>query len=367
MVIAIIGVLVALLLPAVQAARESSRRNRCANNLKQLGLAVLTYVSAKTSFPPAVLADGRCSDPRAYHQGIGPNWAVLVLPFMEQSTLYDGSGAGIQAYITNAATGAIVGSQTWVTVNGTGNSIVSKPIDTMLCPSDIGNVKMWTQISSPGGTGIPWARGNYGANAGGAYYNFTTTLPNSFANAFLRNGSGVTGDPYVYTELDTGASSLYSGLGLSGNSIATGWVMGVNSRTRERNMTDGNSKTVLLNELRIAVNDTNSTQKDLRGTWALGVPGASIIAASGRNDSPGPNISLTGWDDIQGGFDDPANGMGANTGGSGQVTAKSRHPGGVQAVFCDGSVVWIGDTISQLNYYRIHCRNDGRGGGDKYE
>ncbi|NCA11107.1 DUF1559 domain-containing protein [bacterium] len=107
---------------------------------------------------------------------------------------------------------------------------------------------------------------------------------------------------------------------------------------------------------------------DLRGTWALGVPGASIIAASGRNDSPVPNISLSGWDDVQNCSDDPQNGMGcSNQGGSGQVTAKSRHPGGVQAVLCDGSVVWVGDSISPLNYYRIHCPNDGLGGGDRYE
>jgi len=58
-VIAIIGTLVALLLPAVQAAREAARRSQCGNNIKQLGLAVLNYASAKQSFPPGELADGK--------------------------------------------------------------------------------------------------------------------------------------------------------------------------------------------------------------------------------------------------------------------------------------------------------------------
>jgi len=227
----------------------------------------------------------------------------------------------------------------------------------MLCPSDVGNVKPWVQVSTPGGTGIPWARGNYGANAGAGYY--VVSRPSDPDGSIVQSGSGTSAAPYGYAERTTCTSSLYSGAGVPGNAVVNGWVMGVNSRIKPQQVSDGLSKTVLIDEIRIAVNDTNSTQRDLRGTWALGVPGASIVAASGRNDSPGPNISLAGWDDIQGGFDDTATGMGAWTSGSGQVTAKSRHPGGVLATFCDGSVQWVGDTITQPIYYRIHSRMDG--------
>ena len=62
-VIAIIGILVALLLPAVQAAREAARRTQCTNNLKQLGLGMQNYLSAKKTFPPGSESCGATCEP----------------------------------------------------------------------------------------------------------------------------------------------------------------------------------------------------------------------------------------------------------------------------------------------------------------
>ncbi|NUQ64788.1 MAG: DUF1559 domain-containing protein [Pirellulales bacterium] len=81
-VIAIIGILIALLLPAVQAAREAARRMQCANNLKQLGLAMHNYQSALGSFPPGFMA--------VNHAGTvsgGWAWGVFLMPYIEQSPL----------------------------------------------------------------------------------------------------------------------------------------------------------------------------------------------------------------------------------------------------------------------------------------
>ena len=85
--IAIIGVLVALLLPAVQAARESARRISCTNNLKQLGLALHEYVSAKKTFPPAQTI----YNTSALTSDKNPPWAwsYLILPYMDQQTVYE--------------------------------------------------------------------------------------------------------------------------------------------------------------------------------------------------------------------------------------------------------------------------------------
>ena len=83
-VIAIIGVLVALLLPAVQAAREAARRMQCTNNLKQMGLALQNYHSARGHFPPGALIEGACCK-----EPSKTGWSLEILPYMENQNLYD--------------------------------------------------------------------------------------------------------------------------------------------------------------------------------------------------------------------------------------------------------------------------------------
>ncbi len=83
-VIAIIGVLIALLLPAVQAARETARRMQCTNNLKQLSLACHMYAGANGDLPPYGLMGAVTTTWQT-----GPNWIVLLTPFIEQQSIMD--------------------------------------------------------------------------------------------------------------------------------------------------------------------------------------------------------------------------------------------------------------------------------------
>jgi prepilin-type N-terminal cleavage/methylation domain-containing protein/prepilin-type processing-associated H-X9-DG protein len=84
-VIAIIGVLVALLLPAVQAAREAARRAQCKNNLKQIGLALHNYESARRTFPAGFISQAA----EINGVGIGPGWSwgAQIFPYLEESTI----------------------------------------------------------------------------------------------------------------------------------------------------------------------------------------------------------------------------------------------------------------------------------------
>jgi prepilin-type N-terminal cleavage/methylation domain-containing protein len=103
-VITIIGVLVALLLPAVQIAREAARRSQCQNNLRQVGLAMLAHHSARGYFPPAFLKPGNWG------------WSVWLLPYIEERELYRTLDPTDTTIAVNAST--------------------TRPVPVFLCPTD---------------------------------------------------------------------------------------------------------------------------------------------------------------------------------------------------------------------------------------
>jgi len=142
-VIAIIGVLVALLLPAVQAAREAARRSQCQNNLKQMGLAFLNYESARGSYPAGSEIDpskGACiSGGSATSEGEGRDcrgepmyWKML--PYLEQSN--------VEALLADIDGGTFRGWSEWAdsynfsfSNPGSGDPPPETPIDVYKCPS----------------------------------------------------------------------------------------------------------------------------------------------------------------------------------------------------------------------------------------
>src|SRR3954468_253200 len=92
-VIAIIAVLIGLLLPAVQAAREAARRSECVNNLKQIGIAIHNYQGAIGPSPPGYSSrwklDGGDEGTAEDDIGHGWGWASMILPYVEQPAVYN--------------------------------------------------------------------------------------------------------------------------------------------------------------------------------------------------------------------------------------------------------------------------------------
>lgn len=330
-VIAIIGVLIGLLLPAVQSARESARRVSCTNNAKQLGLACLTFADARKTLPPGVQMHSSVASSTDYNENFGPNWAMLILPFMEQSVLFDSVQASVRNYMSTADSG-------W-------RQARTSRIPTFVCPSD-----RHSQVAFSGAGGN-WARGNYGANATTGMFSVAKN-----GDEGLERRSGLLTEYSGTIYLGNSATNILAfGLGYYDYLTSPRGLMSANTSTALRQVTDGLSKTVLLDELRVGTVAT-----DLRGTWAMGQAGASIVAGSGRGDSPGPNVSNDGYDDIMDGLNDPRDGMGCYiTDGSCQVTAKSLHPGGVNMCLADGSVRFISNSIARGVYQVIHSRDDG--------
>jgi len=145
-VIAIIAVLIGLLLPAVQKVREAAARMRCANNLKQIGLALHNYHSANDRFPPMSRYDGtKTGGIASQAQGERGNLWTYILPYMEQDNVYKLSNlpSPRNPSIDDAGTAPI--------------SYASKSIKTYLCPSDSSNVPPNTWAEG-------WVVSNYVAN-----------------------------------------------------------------------------------------------------------------------------------------------------------------------------------------------------------
>ena len=148
-VIAIIGVLVALLLPAVQSAREAARRAQCANNLKQIGLAMHSYHESHNTFPPGYITRTQTLAPDSPEIGPGWGWGSMILNALEQKPLYDGTNFSLP--ITDPAA----------------QTVRTTILYSYLCPSSTGKSGPVVLQDAAGNTLISdLSAGNYLASAG---------------------------------------------------------------------------------------------------------------------------------------------------------------------------------------------------------
>jgi len=310
-VIAIIGVLIGLLLPAVQAARESARRSSCKNNLKQIGLAILTHESAKKALPAGYIYYG--STERTW------GWATLILPYMERMDLYQTlqpDKRKLSVVCTSTA------SQSDIDALQTKISQYRCPTDTS---PDLRDRKLFASESTVaslfGSSSPPFqvATANYVGSSGG--HSITGTATAGCAGV----GSGVavcaqTPTYYCAPHSDADPGGVFFGKLSSSASNAGAIPLGV----KISDITDGTSKVIMAGEREMQglaatwVGSGNPCAFDAYGTCAtLGRPGSQ------------------NWDVY-----------GLNTGSNSVNIGKSMssaHPNGVQYLFADGAVAFISD------------------------
>ena len=324
-VIAIIAVLIALLLPAVQAAREAARRAQCTNNLKQIGLAMLNYESSNGSFPYGAMAVSYGT------------WYHSVLNYMEGANLQNSYN-----FIGSGCTGATAFSYSSVY-----NSTVSNArVNSFSCPSD------QNDAPTAGVVSMNYAC-NYG-NTGTGYWQTTATL-NGVTIPFL-------GAPFTWI----------SQVGSACPGISNPYPNANAAIGKLANITDGTSNTLLVAEVIQGQDNGSGTYAgniDLRGFIQYG-------SSSGFSTLRTPNSPLP--DDLNSASycipiypnppcqyrtaDTAITGLNPNSGASGnidQYASRSRHPGGVNAVNCDGSVHFYKNTINVVTWMAVSTTRGG--------
>jgi prepilin-type N-terminal cleavage/methylation domain-containing protein len=321
-VIAIIAILIGLLLPAVQKIREAANRMKCSNNMKQLALACHNYNDTYNTLPYAAYAPWGSSTGTGTNQegAIGPNWLVMILPFVEQDNLYKTYSANIQNYVAWSTTGGGFNDQGWRDV---GNSVIK----TFQCPSDGQQATPFTGFGTA--SGLSWARGSYAANMGPWYGTTMGTYGGASPLQWLANGVA---------------------------QITAGGVMGYNygDSVGGLSVEDGTSNTILVNHVR-----AGQVASDVRGTWALGLIGASITAGCPTGDCYGPNDSGSNSDDTGRCTDSPNVNMGCWGGGYAQANGRAAHTGGINVGLADGSCRFVRNSIDMLTWGCLLSRNDG--------
>lgn len=301
-VLAIIGILVSLLLPAVVAARESARKASCANNLKQIGLALHQHHAVHNRFPSAGVGYGWCQYPKAYgsRRIYNSNGLIFLLPYLEQQPLYDQFDlsqctsnlmAGTSTRVPTASVGRLVGDA----VNSGNARLISQTLDVFTCPSDSGDPFL------PEG-------GIYGIKSGGGYR-------------------------AAKTNYDFSVDSDLSCNQWSRASANTRRIFGENSRARFADIVDGSSHTVAVVETLKDVYNGRAAGWGFRG-WAM--PGIDF-----------GNYPINRWHNA-------TRGRLASWGHPGSL-----HPGGLNVLFADGSTKFLEENLAPGIKQRLAAMADG--------
>jgi prepilin-type processing-associated H-X9-DG protein len=347
-VIAIIAVLIALLLPAVQSAREAARRAQCTNNLKQLGLAYLNYESANGVFPLGAMTGVTNAANSSWGSQLnnnGVSWVALTLPYFEQGNIWNSINFSV-AITTSLAQPDF--ATAWYT-----------KIATLQCPSDgdqdgfrgdgyqgAGGLGQYcvTAAPLPPGGGTPMVPvTNYIASFGDNYCIGALTMGTFFPTETpYTTWPPVPGQPrigwpgYQGTYADIMANLPPTG---SPGSLRGMFDCTTNQVVRLSSVTDGTSNT-------LAAGESLPAQRADNNVWQY--------SANADGTTVPINFPTPLNCDTAGGFGTPnwaSRCSYANTG------FKSKHPGGANFVFVDGSVHFLKQSIAMTTYCALGSRN----------
>lgn len=306
-VIAIIAILVALLLPAVQQAREAARRSQCKNSLKQIGLALHNYHDVHNTMPPGYVSRGVSStDPASADTALGFSWGTMILPFMDQTPLYESFNFSLSAEeATNLANGQAT-------------------IATFRCPSDPSQERF--RMVDSGGT--------------------TIQVNGSDLELPTANYVGIIG---------------YGSLSMTpGNPMGKG-VLYRNSKVNFRDITDGTSNTILAGE-RASEHQFNQAMPSQKvaanSTWYAAIPGINARSAgmmTMTEESPSLILGHVGQPAMMGMMQ--MHNVHNNT--NHIVHFSSRHTGGAHFLLADGHVVFLSENIAYDTFRFLGTRDDG--------
>ncbi len=301
-VIAINDILIALLLPAVQQAREAARRSQCQNNLKQIGLAMHNYHDTHKVFPPGFIGGTGATGATP---ATGWAWGTFILPFMDQAPLYN----QLQPGVTSAAS---CGDGSLCPSDANRLALLRTGLPAFVCPSD-----PHPSITENPGNGV------CAVQIAGAGSTYRIGLSNYIASA---NANGSIDGTYTTT---------YNGMFFS------------NSRTRVRDITDGTSNTMMMMErhTRVAGGASGTNEQRMGGNWAgLSYPNSNTYYAYQVLGCIRPtfgeiNGSASRWDSR-----DPS----------------SFHEGGIQILLADGAVRFLSENVNTTTSYNLINIRDGQ-------
>jgi type II secretory pathway pseudopilin PulG len=342
-VIAIIGILVALLLPAVQAAREAARRMSCSNNLKQLALATHNFADVYEESIPML---GEAQE--------GGHWSAFILPYIEQTALFDALTFGS----TNWAAPAAVSNPSITDTNAVLRQIAACQIPhaVMRCPSSASNAPIFDASTySP-----PW----FVASRQPANYLAVVTgiQPNDWKPSWgwgrpnrgsWIDAAGVTQVTRHHSDLD----GMFITRKPSAARIAQG---GMGGPVTLGTVKDGLANTLMIGEAEpdpdladtsIYQENPNAGRKD---HWAIGGDDFDNWEGTDWSEQGGSTAVAINYPKPTSRFSDASPEWGAY-----EVSFGSNHPGGAQFALGDGSVRFVTDSIDLVIYSGLGTRDKG--------